>query len=120
MAKQTVLAKKRRGPAPTGKGTQVVVRMQPPQLSRLDHWIDVQPEPKPSRPEAARQLIDKGLTVPAARKPKRGAPSQATHDSHAKRAAHDYIDDALKHEPAHVRTERKKRLTTMPSGTKRR
>lgn len=33
------------------------VRLQPDQLATLDAWIDAQPEPKPSRPEAIRQLI---------------------------------------------------------------
>ena len=39
MGKQTVLAKKRRGPGPTGKGEQIVVRMQPISLAALDAWV---------------------------------------------------------------------------------
>jgi hypothetical protein len=38
-----------------------MVRVQPDQLERLDTWIDAQPDPKPSRPEALRRLADKGL-----------------------------------------------------------
>jgi hypothetical protein len=60
MKKQTVLAKKRRGPAPTGKGIQVVVRMQPPALALLDTWIEDQSD-KPSRPEAIRRILEKAL-----------------------------------------------------------
>jgi hypothetical protein len=39
MFRQTVITKKRRGPAPTGKGTLVGVRLQPAQLEALDAWI---------------------------------------------------------------------------------
>jgi hypothetical protein len=56
MAKQTVLAKKKRGPAPTGKGVQVVVRLQPDDLSTLDDYIREQ-EDVLSRPEAVRRLL---------------------------------------------------------------
>jgi hypothetical protein len=60
MGKQTVLAKKKRGPPPTGKGVQVVVRMQPTPLAALDAWATKQ-KPKPSRPEAIRRLVELGL-----------------------------------------------------------
>jgi hypothetical protein len=63
MGKQTVIAKKRRGPVPTGKGQQVVVRMQPVPLADLDSWIKRQKEPDLSRPEAIRRLVELGLTV---------------------------------------------------------
>jgi hypothetical protein len=60
MGKQTVLAKKRRGPAPTGKGVQVVVRLQPDPLSALDKWVAKQ-EDQPTRAEAIRRLVELGL-----------------------------------------------------------
>ena len=60
MTKQSVLAKKRRGPAPTGKGVQVVVRWQPEPLDALDQWIARQQD-KPTRAEAIRRLVDLGL-----------------------------------------------------------
>ena len=63
MGKQTVIAKKRRGPVPTGKGQQVVVRMQPVPLADLDSWIKRQKEPDLSRPEAIRRLVELGLKV---------------------------------------------------------
>ena len=60
MAKQTVLAKKKRGPAPTGIGVQVVVRMQPIPLSALDSWAAKQSD-QPTRAEAIRRLVELGL-----------------------------------------------------------
>jgi hypothetical protein len=62
MAKQTVIAKKRRGPAPTGKGVPVVVRLQPPQLSALDDWIAKQSAPL-TRPEAIRAMMETILHI---------------------------------------------------------
>lgn len=57
---ETLLARKKRGPAPTGKGQQVVVRMQPDRLAALDDWIAMQPD-QPTRPEAVRRLLEKAL-----------------------------------------------------------
>ncbi|HMA72005.1 MAG TPA: hypothetical protein VKP67_11030 [Xanthobacteraceae bacterium] len=37
-----------------------MTRLQPEQLAAVDSWIDEQPD-KPSRPEAVRRLIDRGL-----------------------------------------------------------
>jgi len=61
MPKQTLITKKRRGPPPTGIGVLLGVRVQPDQLAALDAWISHQPEPKPSRPEAIRQILAKHL-----------------------------------------------------------
>lgn len=61
MDDQETLITKKRGPKPTGIGTLIGVRMLPDLLSALDDWIDRQPEPKPSRPEAARRLILEAL-----------------------------------------------------------
>jgi hypothetical protein len=47
--------KKKRGPAATGKGRLIGVRLQPHELARLDEWAAAQ-EDKPSRPEALRRL----------------------------------------------------------------
>jgi len=38
-----------------------MVRMPSSQLAELDEWAERQPEPKPTRPEAIRRLVDKGL-----------------------------------------------------------
>lgn len=59
--KDTLLTQKRRGPAPTGKGELVGVRLQPDMLKRLDSWISVQGPNPPSRPEAIRRLLDNSL-----------------------------------------------------------
>ncbi len=57
-----MLAKKKRGPAPTGKGHQVVVRLHDPLMDPLDTWIAQQSDPKPSRPEAIRIALKDWLS----------------------------------------------------------
>lgn len=37
------------------------VRLEREQLARIDAWIARQPDPKPSRPEAIRRLMERGL-----------------------------------------------------------
>jgi Arc/MetJ-type ribon-helix-helix transcriptional regulator len=37
------------------------LRMPPELEARIDAWIEQRPEPKPSRSEAIRRLIEKGL-----------------------------------------------------------
>src|SRR5260370_12022471 len=64
MKRQTVITKKRRGPAPTGKGTLVGVRLQPDLLSAIDAWITKQNAPL-TRPEAIRALLDAILIIVA-------------------------------------------------------
>lgn len=61
MSSQSLVPKKKRGPAATGKGTQLQVRVHDPMLAALDAWVDAQPDPKPSRPEAIRALLREGL-----------------------------------------------------------
>lgn len=61
MARQSVITKKRkRGPAPTGVGTLIGVRMHDEQLAELDRWIAAQFTPM-SRPEAIRVLVELGV-----------------------------------------------------------
>jgi hypothetical protein len=55
-----VLAKKRRGPLPTGQGKMVGVRFQPDLLAKLDAFIAAQPKSQ-SRPEAIRALVEVGM-----------------------------------------------------------
>ena len=55
-----MLAKKRRGPPPTGKGVQVVVRLQPEPLNAIDKWVAKHPD-QPTRAEAIRRLVEIGL-----------------------------------------------------------
>ena len=60
MKRQTVLAKKKRGPPATGKARPVVVRMQPEPLKRLDVWCAAQ-EDRPTRAEGLRRLAEMAL-----------------------------------------------------------
>jgi hypothetical protein len=55
-------AKKKRGPAPTGKGTQIGARWQPPVLAAIDAWRIAQ-EDQPERGEAIRRLVERGLAA---------------------------------------------------------
>ena len=64
MKRQTVITKKRRGPAPTGKGTLVGVRLQPDRLSAIDAWI-AKHDTSMSRPEAIRAMLDLVLVIVA-------------------------------------------------------
>lgn len=54
--RETLVARKRRGPAPTGKGQQVVVRLQPEDLELLDLWITAN-DLAISRPDAMRRIL---------------------------------------------------------------
>ncbi len=60
MAKQETVHPRKRGPAPTGKGTPIQVRLQPEMLTALDRWIDDR-ETELTRPEAIRRLVELGL-----------------------------------------------------------
>jgi len=40
----------------------VNVRLHPDIVSSLDQWIDIQPDPKPSRPEVLRKILIEWLT----------------------------------------------------------
>jgi AmiR/NasT family two-component response regulator len=62
MKKQTLISKKRRGPAPTGVGQAQLVRMHEQQLTEIDAWAAAQNEAM-SRPEAIRRLVEIGLKV---------------------------------------------------------
>ena len=56
-SQETVTTKKKRGPALTGKGEPIGVRLHGDLLIPLDAWIACQPDPKPSRPEAIRMIL---------------------------------------------------------------
>jgi hypothetical protein len=60
MTKQTLITQKPRGPAPTGKGELVGVRVQPDIAARIDKWAS-RCDDAPSRPEAIRRLVELGL-----------------------------------------------------------
>ena len=121
MASIPVVQKKRgRGRPATGQDPVTAIRLSPNLRKSVDDWHRKAAD-LPSRSEAIRRLVELGLTVPTVRKSKRGdAAARAVRHTDAERAAHDYIDNALKNEHEDVRAARKKRLTTMPGGTKRR
>jgi hypothetical protein len=61
---ETLQPRKRRGPAPTGIGTPVQVRLQAKDLAALDRWRANQKD-VPTRPEAIRRLMERGLRADA-------------------------------------------------------
>jgi hypothetical protein len=111
MKRQTVITKKRRGPAPTGKGTLVGVRLQPDRLSAVDAWIAKQNAPM-SRPEAIRAMLDAVLVIVSndpSEKPKAG--KQA---ARASEMAAQTIERKLDPVPEEERAQRRRRLTKGP------
>jgi hypothetical protein len=69
--KSEKIVRKKRAPV---TGTLVGVRLQPPELARLDDWVAKQ-EDNPTRPEGVRRLMNLGLDGKAAaakRKAKNG------------------------------------------------
>ncbi|AQR60834.1 hypothetical protein BZG35_03565 [Brevundimonas sp. LM2] len=60
--KDTLITKKRRGPAPTGQGQLIGVRLQPDALAMLDRWIGSRGKDE-SRPEAIRKLLTLALAA---------------------------------------------------------
>src|ERR1700730_11894453 len=111
MGKQTVLAKKRRGPAPTGKGVQVVVRLHPEPLGALDKWVSKQKD-RPTRAEAIRRLVELGLKVKTPARPVSSPGRKLRAQELATTAIEKIIDPAA---PPEERAERRRRLTKGPS-----
>jgi hypothetical protein len=61
-------AKKRKKPGPsqaTGPGEPVLVRLHEPLLGAIDDWCESQLS-RPTRPEAIRRLVERGLEAEAA------------------------------------------------------
>ena len=63
MAKTSVVPKKKRGPAPTGKGVQVGERWHPSELAAIDAWIAASADKTLTRAHAIRRLVALGLKV---------------------------------------------------------
>jgi hypothetical protein len=53
--------KRGRGRPPTGIGKAIGLRLYPDLEARIDRWIKEQPNPKPSKPEAIRRLVEQAL-----------------------------------------------------------
>ena len=105
-----MLAKKRPGPPPTGKGVQVVVRLQPDPLGAIDKWAARQPD-HPTRAEAIRRLVEFGLKSarPSKAAGKTGRRSRAA--DLAAKAIEKLIDPSATSEE---RAQRRRRLTKGP------
>ena len=110
MGRQTVLAKKRRGPVPTGKGVQVVVRLQPGPLDALDKWASKQGD-QPTRAEAMRRLVELGLTDKSTARSDSKSGRRARAQELAAKAIDKMIDPAA---PPEERAQRRRRLTKGP------
>ena len=112
MAKNTVITRKKRGPAPTGKGQLVGVRVLPPLMAKLDGWIGKQDD-SPTRPEAIRRLVEKGLSLKPLPpgKPHKGA-------ERAKEMAMDVVRKKLAGLPEGEKAIRKARLLKRPGQSK--
>ena len=54
-------AKKSKQGRPPVDSEAVNVRLERPALNAIDAWIAAQPEPRPTRPEAIRRLVEKAL-----------------------------------------------------------
>jgi hypothetical protein len=65
MAHVIVVNKEGKGPGRprTGIGPVVGVRLYPNMEAAINGWISRQAEPKPSRPEAIRRLVELGLST---------------------------------------------------------
>jgi hypothetical protein len=104
-----ITRKKKRGPAPTGKGELIGVRIQPKELSELDGWIKRQ-DGKPSRPEAIRRLMQQALTTAASHEPT----SRATAGKAAELAAREINQLGDPSAAPEERASRKRRLIAGP------
>jgi hypothetical protein len=111
MAKTSVVPKKRRGPAPTGKGTQIGMRWQGSELTMIDDWVAVQSEPY-TRSEAIRRLVELGLTVKTPARPVSKPGRRLRAQELAANAIEKMIEPAA---PPEERAQRRHRLTKGPS-----
>jgi hypothetical protein len=109
MRRKSSVPKKRRGPAPTGQGIQIQVRIQPEKLAQLDRWIVDQKE-KLSRPEAIRRIVER--TLAHSSRPKRGGKRKAQEASDLASGAADRIVD--KSIPPEEQRRRKRALIKGP------
>ena len=110
MVRHSVISQKKRGPAPTGKGEPILVRIQPDQLGALDGWR-VKQDDVPSRPEAIRRLVEMALAsaTPSAPVSKKAAAKA----SKLAGTMIDWLGDQSA--PPDVQAKRKRRLLKGPS-----
>ncbi len=101
--------KKRGRPATTGRGLQIGMRWQDPDLEMIDDWIEKQKEPF-TRPEAIRRLVELGLTVKT--KSKQATVERATRARELAAKAIEKISDPSASQEE--RTQRRRRITRGP------
>jgi Arc/MetJ-type ribon-helix-helix transcriptional regulator len=100
---------KRRGRPATGKAPTRTLRLTDEFLDKIDHWA-TQQEDQPSRSEAIRRLVERGLTInPRAKQP---SPAHAARAKELARTAIDKMSDATA--PLEEREQRRRRLTKGP------
>jgi len=109
MKRQPLAPKKKRGPAPTGKGIQIQVRIQPDKLAQLDRWISDQ-KGHLSRPAAIRQIVERTLSHYSRPKSTSKKVAQAASDLASHTAQH-LVDKSL---PADEQQRRKRALIKGP------
>jgi hypothetical protein len=61
MPRQEKMITKKLGRPATGRGSLIGVRLQPDLLASLDAFVGKQADPKPSRPEAIRRILENAL-----------------------------------------------------------
>jgi hypothetical protein len=110
MAKTGVVPKKKRGPAPTGKGLQVGERWHPSELAAIDAWIASSSDKTLTRAHAIRRLVALGLKAK-----KQGRRSSEGQQLRARQMAANAIDEMADTtaEP-NEQASRKKRLLKGP------
>ena len=119
MAKSIPVNQKRpRGRPATGRDPMIAARLPSHLIAEVDSWAAE--NDALSRSEAIRSLVELGLCA-SPRKPKRTTDKARRAASvAAEKAAHEHLDSVLKGETDSVRATRKKQLTSMPGGFKRR
>jgi hypothetical protein len=110
MTKTSVVPKKRRGPAPTGKGIQVGERWHPSEIAAIDAWIASSTDKTLTRAHAIRRLVALGLRA----KPERGQSNRAQKVRATEMAAGTIDKMADKSATADQQANRKQRLLKGP------
>jgi len=109
MKRQSLVPAKKRGPAPTGKGIQIQVRIQPDKLTQLDRWIADQKD-QLTRPEAIRRIVERTLAHFSRAKGINKKKAQEASDL-ASRAAERFVDKSM---PPEEQQRRKRALIKGP------
>lgn len=109
------IPKKQRGrPKTTGRGEGILLRLHKPQLVALDGWIATLSD-SPSRPEAIRRLVDRGLADKRPPHSPGKEPARKAKARHAAKLATRVIEAKTdKTAPAEEQERRKRRLVQGP------